>query len=103
MTYKVIVTESAEKDIDSIISYIVNELQNKSVALSLIDSIESKYDILAENPYSFEKSRQLALMHRGYRRVVIDNYVLLYLVDDSKYSVTIARVFYGRQDYQHYI
>ena len=41
MSYKIIVTDSAENDIASIINYIANELGNNSAALSLIASIKS--------------------------------------------------------------
>ena len=103
MSYKIIVTDSAENDIASIINYIANELGNTSETLSLIASIDEKYEYLSENPYVYEESRHGTLRHRGYRRIVIDNYIPLYLVDDDNHIVTIARVFYGKQDYKNYI
>ena len=103
MSYKIIVTDSAENDIASIINYIVNELCNNSAALSLISSIEEKYEYLSKNPYAYEKSRNATLRYRGYRRIAIDNYILLHLVDADNHIITIARVFYGKQDYQNCI
>ena len=103
MSYKINITDSAENDIDSIIDYIVNELCNNSAALSLIASFDEKYEYLSENPYAYEESRHGTLRYRGYRRIVIDNYILLYLVDADNLIITIARVFYGKQDYQNCI
>ena len=103
MAYKVIVTDSADHDIDSALAYIINELHNIDAGISLADAIEEKYDVLADNPLVYEQSRHALLSKRGYRRIVIGNYVLLYLVDEDNKTVTIARLFYGWQNYAEYV
>ncbi|GHU80343.1 plasmid stabilization protein [Clostridia bacterium] len=99
MAYKVTETDSAERDIGEILEYMVNKLFNPSAAAAFADEIDDKYVKLADNPYMYEESRDPRLKKQGYRRVSINNYVMLYLVDDSKKEVIIARIFYGKQEY----
>ena len=99
MAYNIILTDAAEQDIDEIFSYMAGKLQNLSAAISFADEIEDKYDKLADNPRMYEESRDSRLKERGYRRIPIGNYVLLYLVEDSSQKVIIARIFYGKQEY----
>lgn len=103
MTYEVKETESAERDIDEILSYIAVKLANIPAATAFADEIEEKYEILADNPYIYEEARDLRLKKQGYRRIPIKNYIMLYLVDDVRLEVTIARVFYGKQEYTKHI
>jgi addiction module RelE/StbE family toxin len=99
MAYKVTVTTSADSDIDGIFSYIAEELDNLTAAIAFADDIAEKYERLSDNPYIYEESRDARLKEKGYRRIVIKNFVMLYLVDKANSEVIIARVFYGRQDY----
>lgn len=103
MAYSIVVTESAERDLDAILEYITHELCNADAAVSFANAVEEKYTVLEENPYAYEASRNELLKRRGYHRIVIDNYVLMYLVDEGERAVKIARVFYGRQDYEKYL
>lgn len=99
MAYRVTETESAEKDIDEILGYIAVKLGNLSAAAAFADEIEQRYEKLSDNPYMYEHARDSRLKAQGYRRIPIKNYVMLYLVDDDKREVIVARVFYGKQEY----
>ena len=39
------------------------------------------------------------LAQKGYRKVLIKNYVLVFKVNEAKKVVTIYRLFYGAEDY----
>lgn len=41
------------------------------------------------------------LIIKGYRKLIIDNYILFYLVDEENKQVTIMRVLYGKQKYEN--
>ena len=103
MAYKVVETRSAGKDIAEILGYIAGTLGNLPAAALFADELASKYESLSENPYMYEQSRDLLLKSRGYRRVVIKNYVMLYLVDQAAREVHIVRVIYGGRDYAELI
>lgn len=40
------------------------------------------------------------LKSKGYRKLIIDNYIVFYLVDEGNKQVIIMRVLYGKQKYE---
>ncbi len=99
MAYNVAITASAEKDLDAILRYIVEELCNVDAAVSFADEVQEKYDVLSDNPHAYEAMQHELLKQRGYRRVVISNYVMVYFIKEEESTIYIMRFFYGRQDY----
>ena len=53
MTYKLLITQDANNDIDEIVSYIVNELKNPVAARNLLSEIESGFETISFNPHAF--------------------------------------------------
>ena len=103
MAYKVRVSDSADRDLDEIITYIAEKLSNPQAAADFADTLDERYVVLEEHPLMFELSRNERLAERGYRRFVVGSYIALYLVDEEQKVVTIARIFYGRRDYEKLI
>ena len=103
MAYKVTVSESADRDLDDILAYIVEKLANPKAAADFADALEEKYTDLETHPLLFEMSRNERLAQMGYRRFVVGSYVALYLVNEERQEVTIARIFYGGRDYGKYV
>ncbi|MDD4494735.1 MAG: type II toxin-antitoxin system RelE/ParE family toxin [Eubacteriales bacterium] len=101
--YRLIVTEYADNDLDSIISYIAIQLANPVAATNLLDQVEKCYEYLKSNPYMYERSHDVRLEKEGYRKATINNYVLVYKIDEIAKAVIIYRVFYGAQNYMKLI
>jgi len=101
--YSYKVTPAAESDLDSIDTYITDTLFAPLAAMNLINEFESQFRSLCDNPYRCELSRNPTLAAKGYRRLVVKKYVALYLVEETKKIVIIARVFYGAMDYEKYV
>ena len=99
MGYKLQITESAEKDLDDILTYIMGELDNMEAALHLADEIDQRYIKLEENPYLYEECRDPRLKLLGYRKVVLGGYLMIYRVDQAQETVYIERYFGHLQDY----
>jgi plasmid stabilization system protein ParE len=99
MAYKLSVTELAHEDLSNIISYMAVELSNKPAAVQFIGEVEKCYDRLKENPLIYEECRDPRLKMMGYRKVVVNHYVLIYKIDEKAKTVIVYRFFYGRQDY----
>ena len=53
MAYKLNVTEHADELLDHLVDYLVNNLKNEQAAKHLLDSVDSIYDRLEENPFQF--------------------------------------------------
>jgi plasmid stabilization system protein ParE len=103
MTYNVKTTDSADRDTDEILTYIAETLANPKAAADFADALEERYAMLEDHPLMFELSRNERLARMGYRRFVVGSYVALYLVNEERKEVTIARIFYGRRNYDKYI
>ena len=99
MSYNVIISGEAHNDIDSVLDYIVNALKNPIAAKNLLGKIEEAYIDLADNPFMYAYCIDSRLQKDGYRKVVINNYVLVYRIDEADNKVYVVRFFYGRQNY----
>ena len=101
MTYKLIMTDSFQRDLDAVIGYIAMTLENKAAAASLLDAIEQSFDWIERMPLMYEACQDPHLRELGYRKAVIRNYILVYQVDGD--TVNLLRLFHGRQDYEKLI
>jgi len=97
--YNTFFTNRATDDFDKIIFYISSKLSAPKAASDLIDNIYASIDLLEENPYIYEVCRDGKLKNEGYRRAVINNYVMIYKIYEEQKSVIIHGIFYGRQKY----
>lgn len=59
--------------------------------------------MVKEFPFSCSYVKDEALEKKGYRKVIVDNYIGLYIIDEYKKQVVIMRVLHGRQIYQDLI
>lgn len=97
--YKLLISELAHKDLDSIVSYIAVQLANPLAAANLLNEVEKCYDYLKTNPFMYERCQDLRLKKEAYHKATINNYVIVYKIDESAKVVSIYRFFYGAQDY----
>ena len=103
MEYEIRISEAADRDIDEILIYIAEKLKNPKAAVDFVNELDKKYAELEKHPFIFEMSRNKRLAQRGYRRFVVGSYVALYLVNERERAVIIARIFYGKREYDKYI
>ena len=101
--YELKITKKASEDLADIYKYITEELKNKTAALDLIDEIEKNTLRLREFPYSCSYVEDINLKRKGYRKLIVKNYITFYIVNEMHKKVTIMRVLYGRQNYQDII
>ena len=101
--YKVTISDAAEGDLNEIIGYIATALANPQAAASLADKIATCYDDLSRTPYMYGQCLNLRLQALGYRRVSIQNYIMVYRVDEESKTVYVLRFFYGPSDYERLI
>ena len=90
MDYKVIFTENAMEDMDSIVEY-------------FIDSVENGKFVLSNSDESFQLCLNPRLRSKGYRRLNLDKtkYFLLYRTENS--IVFIDGIYHQLQDYENKI
>ena len=80
-------------------SDVANYYKNKEAAKHLLDSVESIYDRLVENPYQFPKSRDMYLAKKGYYEAVIPQMNYIVIFDVRKDIVNIVGIFHQLENY----
>lgn len=96
--YNIIFTEMAKSDLIEIYNYIFAVLEEPQIASKLMRRIEKKIFQLSEEPY---KCMEIHInnKNKAYRRLVVENYVVLYRVVDEKNQIIIFHIFNSRKNY----
>ena len=101
--YSVEILPGAIEDLNSIYRYYFEESQDRDVAEKMTDEIEAAILSLEEYPKAHPVSRDKRLAKKGYRKLIIGNYITLYKIDDKTKRVTVTRVFRGMMNYAKYV
>lgn len=85
----------AEQDLTEIIEYVL--LDNPSAAVDLLEEINSAISKLEDFPYLGYVPKDNRLIHLKYRILVLQNYLIFYVVSDG--VVEIRRILHGKRKY----
>lgn len=83
-------------DLDTITDYILYELKSPSAAAMLINDVESAIKRRLLNPLQASVYSSLTERMHPYRRILVGNYLIFYVVVDD--TMVVRRVLYGRRD-----
>ena len=97
--YDLLITAAAEADLDCIVEYMAVKLANPSAASNFLDRVEACYQVLQTTPLAYALCSDDVLQAKQYRRAVINNFLLVFRIEDKHKTVHVLRFFYGRQDY----
>ena len=95
-TYKIRIFPTARQDMEDVIAYL-NTL-SPDVALRYYDLLVEEIASLAKMPERYPRPKDLALAAKGYRYLIVKNYLVFYVVVGD--TVQIRRILYARRDYQ---
>ncbi len=101
--YRLKITPKANEDLEYIYNYIANSLFNEGAAENLMYEIEIGIMRLKQFPFSCSLVNDEILRGKGYRKLIIKNYIAFYIVDEIDKQVVIMRVLYGRKKYENII
>lgn len=101
--YVIKMTPKAFEDLDEIYSYISTDLYNQGAADNLMEMIETSIMRLMDFPFSCSFVTDEILKDKGYRKLIVQNYIAFYRVRDEEKQVVVMRVLYGGQKYQDLI
>ena len=91
-------TPLAEQDVDAVLEYISEKLHNVKAANDLLDNIEEAIEKACVLPYGFPDCGIYFISDEQIRHVPIDNYVLIYEIDEDKKRLIILRFRYAKMD-----
>ena len=94
--YKVKIFPTAQRDLQDIVEYL-NILSHDS-ANQYYDMIIEKMGRLSTMPERCPLAKDTQLRLRGYRTLMIKNYIVFYIINDK--TVEIRRILYARRQYE---
>jgi addiction module RelE/StbE family toxin len=95
--YDIQITEPAEDDLYQIQKYVSEELLEPATANRLINKIGNAIFSLEEMPVRNALASDERLAVQGIRKVIIENYIIFYIVSEDDKIVTILRILYCRR------
>lgn len=102
-SYSLKFTPKAGEDLEQVYSYISEKLFNSSAANDLLEKIEQNIMRLKNFPYSCSLVSDELLKSKGYRKLIIENYIVFHLINESEKQIVIMRILYGAQNYQEFL
>lgn len=97
--FRILYSDSAQKDIFESVDYIATILLDKKAAEKRLDSLENTTRRLSEFPESSPLSACRELKKRGIRCSTVSNYLLFYYVRQEKKEIRIIAFLHSTRDY----
>lgn len=99
MEYKIKLTDQFLDEFEEICDYISNKLHNIDASNRLREKVIYNVLLLENSPKMCTEIEKVDKPKRQYRRMVINNYVILYTIDEIEKIVYIAHIYCGRRNY----
>lgn len=97
--YYIEITKPAEKDLHEIGRYIAIELLEPAIAKKVVGKIGDAILSLEELPLRNAMVTDERLALSGIRKIMVDNYIVFYIVTEEQKTVTVVRILYCRRDW----
>jgi len=97
--YSIVITETAEKDLNAIIDYIGVDRKEPNSAISIYTKIKEKILTLSELPTRTKLVGDVYLADKGYRMLLVEKYIVFYRVDEESTAVEIVRILYSKRNW----
>ncbi len=97
--YEVILTEKAKIELKGIYDYISKSLMSEIAAKNLYNKVKDSILRLEDFPESCSIIEHYKDNKYQYRKLVINNYLVIYRIDEENKKVYIVRIIYGKRNY----
>ena len=95
--YKVKIYPKAIRELDSIYEYIANEKLAPENAKGQVDRIKKAVLNLNIFPQSHQERTEGRYAGKGYRQLIIDNYIAIFKIDEASKTVYVVTIqYHGR-------
>jgi addiction module RelE/StbE family toxin len=98
--YKVLMTEPAADDLQAIAKYISGELLEPVIAKKLVGKIKEAVMSLDKLPVRHALVADERLAVQGIRMLIVENYIVFYVISEIDETVTVVRILYGGRDWK---
>lgn len=96
--YSWLLTHTAENDIDETLTYISSVLHNPDAATAFASHLEEQLDELCKSPKNGRLVDNEFLSRDDVRRILVDNYIAYYILDEEERHIIVLRIVYGKRD-----
>lgn len=97
--YSIKLTDQFLGEFEEICDYISNKLKNIDASNRLREKVIYNVLLLENSPQMCTEIEKTDRTERQYRRMAINNYVILYTIDEPKKIVYVAHIYYGGRNY----
>ncbi len=95
--YKIKISSLAKDDLKSIAAYI--RMDNPDAAVRMVTKIKAAIGRLRDNPLIAAVPRDSGIARQGYRMLIVEPYLVFYIVLTDERVIVIHRVLHGKRDY----
>ena len=99
MEYEIVISDTCLEEIEENYYYIEKILKAEQAANRLIEKIIETIQGLKNSPKVYAKIEKTDRAGRDYRRIVIDNYVIIYTIIEEDKTILISHMYYGGRNY----
>ena len=99
MGYNIQLTDEFLEEIDEICDYIAINLKAIDASNRLREKIAYNVLLLEKSPRMFPKIEKMDKTERQYRRITVNNYCILYTIDEENQIVYVAHIYYSGRNY----
>ena len=99
MEYSLKLTNEFMEEFDEICKYISEVLKAPDASKRLRERVMYNVLLLKKTPNMYEAIEKLDRVKKKYRRFAVNNYVVLYTVDEEMKIIYIAHIYYGGRNY----
>ncbi|HEX9061456.1 MAG TPA: type II toxin-antitoxin system RelE/ParE family toxin [Clostridia bacterium] len=97
--YHIEITKRAKKNLYEIGRYIVKELLEPSISQKVVGRIHETILTLEELPLRNSLVTDKKLARHGLWKMMVDNFILFYIISEEQNTATIIRILNGRRNW----
>ena len=99
--YKLSYSETFDDDIEATRDYIIDELDEPSIAENLFTKLIEKIEHIEVSPYTWALLQDNDLALLGFRSLQVKKYRLIYVVNEENKIVRLVRFLHSRTDWMN--
>ena len=99
--YRVIIELLAQRDLQGILRYITDTLKEPVIARRIYTSIKEQISTLGQMPLRHSVVQEQPYAATVVRKLLVENYIVFYIIDEEKCEVHVLRILYNRREWQN--
>lgn len=99
MEYDVVASEYFKEEVETICKYFASNFKSTHILHKFNRKIQNSINTLKYFPKMYTKVDKKDKSGRYFRRIILNNFIILYTIINENSIIFISRIFYGKMDY----